>query len=182
MPWLTIWPRFSRLSSMEVAVLEMKTAELFALSCELAAHLSGTSPAERAALRQFGLAFGIAYQLYDDCIDLFGSETTAGKSLGTDLAKGKLTLPVLLLRERASASDRARVESLVQNWQEGALVQVGALLSHYDTLAPSVESIHHYLEKARQMLRGLRESHGRACLLSLTKYLARQTDALVICA
>jgi len=163
-------------------VLEMKTAELFALSCELAAHLSGTSPAERAALRQFGLAFGIAYQLYDDCIDLFGSETTAGKSLGTDLAKGKLTLPVLLLRERASASDRARVESLVQNWQEGALVQVGALLSHYDTLAPSVESIHHYLEKARQMLRGLRESHGRACLLSLTKYLARQTDALVICA
>ena len=59
------------------------------------------------ALRQFGLAFGTAYQIYDDCVDLFGSEAAAGKSLGTDLAKGKLTLPVLLLWERATAADRA---------------------------------------------------------------------------
>src|SRR5215471_15165411 len=77
-------------------VLEMKTAELFALSCDLSACLSGAGPERRQALRQFGLAFGTAYQVYDDCLDLFGSETVAGKSLGTDLAKGKLTLPVLL--------------------------------------------------------------------------------------
>jgi octaprenyl-diphosphate synthase len=163
-------------------VLEMKTAELFALSSELAAYLSGASPSQRAALRQFGLAFGTAYQIYDDCVDLFGSETAAGKSLGTDLAKGKLTLPVLLLWERATAADRARLEWLIQNWQEGAVAQVGALLSRYDTLAPSVESIHQYLEKARQMLPAMPESHGHACLLGLTKYLARQTDALVVCA
>src|SRR2546430_16156409 len=88
-------------------VLEMKTAELFALSCELSACLSGVAPETRHALRQFGLAFGTAYQVYDDCVDLFGSELTAGKSLGTDLAKGKLTLPVLLAWERADAKDRA---------------------------------------------------------------------------
>src|SRR5437867_446090 len=61
-------------------VLEMKTAELFALSCELSACLSGTTPGARLALRQFGLAFGTAYQGYDDCVDLFGSEAAAGKS------------------------------------------------------------------------------------------------------
>jgi octaprenyl-diphosphate synthase len=163
-------------------VLEMKTAELFAISSELAAYLSGASPAQRGALRQFGLAFGTAYQVYDDCVDLFGSEAAAGKSLGTDLAKGKLTLPVLLLWERATAADRERLEGLIRNWQTGALAQVGALLSRYDTLAPSLESVHHYLEKARQMLRMLPESHGRACLLGLTEYLARQTDALGVCA
>ena len=43
-------------------------------------------------MRQFGLSFGTAYQIYDDCVDLFGTEAAAGKSLGTDLAKGKLTL------------------------------------------------------------------------------------------
>src|SRR5579862_2136830 len=48
-------------------VLEMKTAELFALSCELAAVLSGATPAQRATLRRFGLAFGTAYQVWDDC-------------------------------------------------------------------------------------------------------------------
>ena len=63
-------------------VLEMKTAELFALSAELSACLSGNSHETRQTLRQFGLAFGTAYQLFDDCVDLFGSEASAGKSLG----------------------------------------------------------------------------------------------------
>src|SRR5882724_9703358 len=93
--------------------IEMKTAELFALSCYLSACLSAASAKERKALRQFGLAFGTAYQVYDDCVDLFGSETAAGKSLGTDIAKGKLTLPVLVVWERADARDRARIQELV---------------------------------------------------------------------
>src|SRR3954467_1506566 len=109
-------------------VLEMKTAELFALSCELSACLSGTGPDQRLALRQFGLAFGTAYQVYDDCIDLFGSEATAGKSLGTDLAKGKLTLPVLLVWERADAKDRSRLQELIQSWQSGSIEQNSDLL------------------------------------------------------
>src|SRR5262249_7180797 len=97
-------------------VLEMKTAELFALSAELSGVLSGSSNETRQTLRQFGLAFGTAYQLYDDCVDLFGSEMSAGKSLGTDLAKGKLTLPVLLLWERADEAERRQLQELVQQW------------------------------------------------------------------
>jgi octaprenyl-diphosphate synthase len=161
-------------------VLEMKTAELFALSCELAAVLSGAEPAQRAALRRFGLAFGTAYQVWDDCVDLFGSEAAAGKSLGTDLAKGKLTLPVLLLWERANGPDRARLEVLIQNCRNGALSEVGVLLSKYETLGPSLKSVHHYLETARQALGELPESPGRESLLRVTEYLAVQTDALGI--
>ena len=85
-------------------VIEMKTAELFTLSCDLAAFLGEAKAEQRAALRHFGAAFGTAYQVYDDCVDLFGSEAAAGKSLGTDLAKGKLTWPVLLAWERANAA------------------------------------------------------------------------------
>jgi octaprenyl-diphosphate synthase len=163
-------------------VLEMKTGELFALSCDLAAYLSGTSPAQRATLREFGLALGTAYQVYDDCVDLFGSEQVAGKSLGTDLAKGKLTLPVLLLWERAKADERDRLQELIENWEPGALAEVGVLLAKYDTITPSLECIHDYLERARHTLRGLPESSGRTCLFSLTEYLARQTDSLGVCA
>src|SRR5204863_3955488 len=65
-------------------VLQMKTGELFALSCDLGAYLSGAGAVQRSALRQYGLAMGTAYQIYDDCLDLFGSEVSAGKSLGTD--------------------------------------------------------------------------------------------------
>jgi|ERR1022692_52577 octaprenyl-diphosphate synthase len=163
-------------------VLEMKTAELFALSCELAGFLSEASAVQRAALRQFGLAFGTAYQVYDDCVDLFGTESVAGKSLGTDLAKGKLTLPVLLLWERAKAADRVRLESLIKSFQPSALAQVGTLLAEYDTLALSLEVIHVYLEKSRKVLHELPESHGRACLFTLTEFLARQTSELGVCA
>jgi octaprenyl-diphosphate synthase len=159
-------------------VLEMKTAELFALSCDLAAFLSEATPAQRAALREFGLAFGTAYQIYDDCVDLFGTEKDAGKSLGTDLAKGKLTYPVLLAWERANAVDRSRLESLIQAWQPGAFTRMTELLTRYETLGPSLEIIERYLTQARQSLKSLPESEGRASLASVTEYLARQTAVL----
>jgi octaprenyl-diphosphate synthase len=159
-------------------VLEMKTAELFALSCELSAFLSGTSAEHRAALRQFGLAFGTAYQIYDDCVDLFGSEAAAGKSLGTDLAKGKLTFPVLLLWERADAAERARLQKLVQGWQAGSMRVMARLLAKHEALAASLEILGQHLDKARRALQTLPVSSGQAGLLGLTEYLARQTEAL----
>ncbi|MDB6125867.1 MAG: Polyprenyl synthetase [Pedosphaera sp.] len=163
-------------------VLEMKTAELFALSCDLGACLSGATPAQRNALRQFGISLGTAYQIYDDCLDLFGSEVAAGKSLGTDLAKGKLTLPVLLLWERASAEEKTRLEGFIQNWEPNYFAQVLALLAKYETLNESLETIHQYLEQARQMLKTLPEPAKLAGLIGLTEYLARQTDNLGVCA
>ncbi|MCX8091424.1 MAG: polyprenyl synthetase family protein [Verrucomicrobiae bacterium] len=162
-------------------VLEMKTAELFALSCELAAFLSEASGGHRAALRRFGLNFGVAYQIYDDCLDLFGSEAVAGKSLGTDLAKGKLTLPVFLAWERATPAERAELEALVAEWQPAAMRRVSNLLARYETLGPSLEVIGEYLERARQALGTLPRTSGRAALQELTGFLARQTETLGVC-
>jgi octaprenyl-diphosphate synthase len=109
---------------------------------------------------------------------LFGSEVKAGKSLGTDLAKGKLTFPVLLAWERASAADRARLEQLVQHWQPASLPRVSELLARYGTLEPTIDVIERYLDHARESLRALPESSGRAGLFGVTEYLARQTATL----
>jgi octaprenyl-diphosphate synthase len=162
-------------------VIEMKTAELFTLSCDLAAFLGDASAEKRAALRQFGAAFGTAYQVYDDCVDLFGTEAEAGKSLGTDLAKGKLTWPVLLAWERANAVARAHLENLIQNWQPENLSAVNELIVKYETFEPSLEVIANYLEQARKALRILPESGGRAGLSGLTEFLAQQTETLAVC-
>ena len=161
-------------------VIEMKTGELFTLSCDLAAFLSGASAEHRAALREFGAAVGTAYQVYDDCVDLFGTEAEAGKSLGTDLAKGKLTWPVLLAWERATAADRTALENLIIHWQPENLAGVNALLAKYKTFAPSVEEIERYLELARRALRTLPASPGQAGLVALTNFLAQQPAALAI--
>jgi octaprenyl-diphosphate synthase len=146
----------------------------------LAAFLSGATAEQRAALREFGAAVGTAYQVYDDCVDLFGTEAEAGKSLGTDLAKGKLTWPLLLAWERANAGDRASLEALIQDWQPENFRAVNALLAQYETFAPSVEVIERYLEQARRALRVLPASPGRAGLLGLTDFLAQQTGILVV--
>jgi octaprenyl-diphosphate synthase len=162
-------------------VIEMKTAELFTLSCDLAAFLGNAKPEQRAALREFGAAFGTAYQVYDDCVDLFGSESAAGKSLGTDLAKGKLTWPVLLAWERANAGDRLHLEGLIQEWQPKNLGGVNELLVKYETFKPSLDVIAKYLEQARGALRVLPETDGRAGLFKLADFLAQQTGALAVC-
>ena len=162
-------------------VLEMKTGELFALSCEMAACLSGAGATERTAFRQFGLSFGTAYQIYDDCIDLFGSEAAAGKSLGTDLAKGKLTLPVLLAWERATPAERSRLEEMIQNWLPAYMRRVSELLVRYETLPNTLAALAEHLTRARQALQGLPKSGGRAGLQGLTDFLAKQTEALGVC-
>ncbi|HVU26818.1 MAG TPA: polyprenyl synthetase family protein [Verrucomicrobiae bacterium] len=162
-------------------VIEMKTAELFTLSCDLAAFIGGANPTQREALKEFGAAFGTAYQIYDDCVDLFGTEAEAGKSLGTDLAKGKLTWPVLLAWERADAADRARLESLIESWQPENLPVVNELLAKYETFEPTLEIIHRYLEQARRALNVLPENNGRDGLLGLTSFLAQQIAALAVC-
>ena len=163
-------------------VLEMKTAELFALSGELSAALGGSGEEQRQTLRQFGLAFGTAYQLYDDCIDLFGSEKIAGKSLGTDLAKGKITLPILLLWERADAEEKRYLQEVIQSWNILSWKRLEGLLSKYDTLSISRGILQQYLEKARGLAASLPGSSGRDGLIGLTRYLARQTESLGISA
>ncbi|MBA4138032.1 MAG: polyprenyl synthetase [Opitutus sp.] len=88
-------------------MIDLKTAELFRVACFLGARLSGFSPEFVQAANDFGRHLGIAYQIYDDLVDFLGEEKSIGKTLGTDLASGKLTLPLMLLLERLSAPERA---------------------------------------------------------------------------
>lgn len=87
-------------------MIDLKTAELFRASCYLGASLSTPEPGFANAADRFGHHLGIAYQIYDDLVDFLGEEEQIGKTLGTDLATGKLTLPLMLLLERVSADER----------------------------------------------------------------------------
>ena len=168
--------RFTRADYFKV--LSMKTGELFALSCDLGAFLCGTTPARRTALRDYGLALGTAYQIYDDCMDLFGTEDSAGKSLGTDLAKGKLTLPMLVVLESGDAAAQAKLQSLVETWRPDAVAQLRPLLEKHGAHDESRRVIRDYLRTARRLLEPLPDSAGRTGLLGLGDFLERQTEVL----
>ena len=94
-------------------IIEMKTGSLFAVAAELGALLSKAEPATQDALRIFGKKIGTAYQIYDDCIDIAGTERLTGKTLGSDLRKGKLTLPVLMLLSGRNGADKEHFSQLI---------------------------------------------------------------------
>ena len=93
-------------------IVKLKTAELFRVSCFFGARLAGSEPGYVEAASRFGEHLGTAYQIYDDLVDFFGEETRIGKTLGTDLASGKLTLPLIELLERlpTDEADALRAE------------------------------------------------------------------------
>ncbi len=159
-------------------VLQMKTAELFALSCELGAGLSGATTVERTALREYGTSLGIAYQVYDDCVDLFGSEVKVGKSLGTDLIGGKITLPVIVALERAGARDRRALEELLRGWEPQRLPQLRELLQAHGALGEAGDVIQYLCRSARATLSALPPNEGRQNLARATEFIAQQTEAL----
>lgn len=81
-------------------IIEGKTAVLFSAALEGVALLSDTSEAQREALQRFGMAYGRAFQMRDDYLDLMGDEAVLGKPVGGDLREGKATYAVLALLER----------------------------------------------------------------------------------
>ena len=94
-------------------LLEMKTGALFAAATGLSAYISGADKEVQEDLYQFGLKLGTAYQLYDDCLDLVGEEEEFGKTLRTDLEKGKLTLPILRLLEKSNPAQREKLQARI---------------------------------------------------------------------
>lgn len=90
-------------------IVDLKTAELFRVSCQLGAEVAGHPAGFVAAADRFGRHLGIGYQIFDDLVDFFGEEARIGKTLGTDLTSGKLTLPLLVLRERLEPAEQERL-------------------------------------------------------------------------
>ena len=94
-------------------VIYHKTGSLFATACRLGSVDSGAPAAQVDALANYGACFGTAFQIIDDCLDITGDEREMGKSLGTDLEKGKLTLPVIKLLRDLQVGDRKALQDLL---------------------------------------------------------------------
>lgn len=96
-------------------VIEEKTAVLMSAGCELGASTAGASTEQRALMRRYGHAVGLAFQITDDLFDFLGSESVIGKASGTDLEGGKITLPLINSLRNAPEPERRRMEALIRS-------------------------------------------------------------------
>jgi octaprenyl-diphosphate synthase len=94
-------------------MIEMKTAALFGVAAGMGARLNKVPEHVESALHSYGMKLGTVYQIYDDCLDLVGDETKVGKTLRTDLVKGKLTLPILYLLMEATDSQKQKLNKML---------------------------------------------------------------------
>jgi octaprenyl-diphosphate synthase len=93
-----------------LSLIRLKTGSLFAFCVEMGAYLSGVRGEELKTIRKYGENIGTAFQIIDDCLDIMGKEDVVGKSLGTDVAKGKMTLPIIRALRTLPDAGRTRLE------------------------------------------------------------------------
>ena len=157
------------------AIIRGKTAELTAVSCRLGAAYAGAPEATVHALETYGRDLGVAFQIADDVLDIWGDERSMGKSLGTDLEKQKLTLPLIRLLAVAPPETADRVRALLAEARpesrrslRGDLEQSGALDYAWDRARQCAA-------EALAQLDVLPESHAKSILRALGHYVVRRT-------
>jgi octaprenyl-diphosphate synthase len=152
-------------------IIRMKTAALFSSATELAAFLSGANEGVQEAMRTYGDALGTAYQIYDDLLDLVGSEEKIGKTLGTDILKGKMTLPILYLRDAATETQRIKLNKLLLQHEPIDTGVLAGIADYNGALARTIATAKVYLEEARKALLVLPGNDYREALTGITRYL-----------
>src|SRR4030095_5409292 len=94
-------------------IITRKTASLCAVCCSLGAKFAGGTAAQAAALETYGRSLGIAFQIQDDILDIVGDSGVVGKTLGIDIEKQKVTLPVIHFLRTAPPEHRKLLRSLI---------------------------------------------------------------------
>ncbi|MDX1454745.1 MAG: octaprenyl diphosphate synthase [Gammaproteobacteria bacterium] len=133
-------------------VIERKTAKLFEAACEIGGLLGERPEAELAALREYGMSLGIAFQLIDDVLDYSADADELGKNVGDDLAEGKPTLPLIHVLATGSEAQQQLVTAAIENGGIDTLEQVLEAIEASGALDYTRQRAEDYAARARKAL------------------------------
>ncbi|HHH89104.1 MAG TPA: polyprenyl synthetase family protein [Aliiroseovarius sp.] len=152
-------------------VVRGKTAALFAAACEVGGVIAGAGQECVEALRDYGDALGIAFQIADDLLDYWGGAAT-GKNIGDDFRERKLTLPLIKAVAKANAEERAFWQRVIEKGQqhEGDLEHALEILDRNGALEATRADAQAWVERARAALAPLPDEPIRAMLADIADY------------
>jgi octaprenyl-diphosphate synthase len=153
-------------------IVQSKTAYLFAGCARIGGMLGPITRDQQEALWQYGLNIGMAFQIVDDLLDFTGEEVALGKPVGGDLREGKLTLPVIHMRDRGGPRAVALLRKVVEarevtleEWKE-----IRALLTQTRSIEYASRVASDYVERAKKTLYSFPSSDARDALMFLPDY------------
>ena len=158
-------------------VIDLKTAELFRVACELGAELAGYNESFVNAASVFGTQLGIAYQIFDDMADIHGDEATIGKTLGTDIIGGKFTLPMLFLLDEVDSDLKEALIQSIKN-QTADVDQWAQLIAKHGIVEKVEEAFLEAIQKVERALAPFEAFPAYAPLKAISEYVQAQAKRL----
>ncbi|HRD78901.1 MAG TPA: polyprenyl synthetase family protein [Hyphomicrobiaceae bacterium] len=150
-----------------LAIIDAKTAALFAAAAEVGPAIAHKPVEVQAALRSYGRNLGIAFQLVDDALDYAGDGARLGKSVGDDFREGKITLPIILAYRRGSQVERDFWARTLTRGEigDGDLEHAIGLLRRHRAIEATLDRARHYGTIARDALAVFPDGAPRTALL-----------------
>jgi len=158
-----------------LTVIAEKTGSLIATSGRYGGMFSGCTPEQVESLRRFGAAIGTAFQISDDIIDITSPSTDSGKTPGTDLREGVLTLPMLYALQDRAVTDRLRVLLAAPITDDAEVAEALDLLRRSPGVTRAQEVLAEHADAARSELVKLPDCPAAAALSALTTYVVART-------
>ncbi|WP_404817626.1 polyprenyl synthetase family protein [Falsiroseomonas ponticola] len=155
-----------------LAVIEGKTAALFAAATEVGAIVAACTPAQQQGLRAYGHNLGVAFQLIDDALDYSAKQEALGKTVGDDFREGKITLPVLLAFQRGDEAERAFWRRTLEEREQADedLARAIALMEKHAAFADTVGRARDYGNAALEALAVFPDGVERRALEGIVEF------------
>ena len=151
-------------------IIKRKTAVLCATCCALGAKFAGADEQRVELMETFGMSLGMAFQIQDDILDLVGEVNTVGKTLGSDIEKGKMTLPMIHFLRNAPTEHQALLRSLLVSKEADKIERIRNLILPSQSIAYATGRARQLVDRARSCLADLPQSEARRSLDTMAEF------------
>jgi len=159
-------------------IIGSKTSSLFAAAMRVGGCINNKSKNEKEALTSFGLNLGVCFQITDDILDYYSDNISFGKKIGNDFCEGKVTLPVIMLYQKSSETERLHLKKMFRANErtEEELSYTLSLMSKYQVIAACKKRAEHFSSVSSDSLGIFPESKERKRLQDLAFYIVNRIN------
>ena len=153
-------------------IISAKTAELFAAATKVGAILSDTKIKEKEALEFYGRNLGLTFQIADDTLDYNSELKLFGKKIGKDFYEGKITMPIILLFQKANSKEKEILKDIFvkDNRNESNFNYTLSLIKQYEIIKECYQKANHYIDLASNSLSIFKDCNEKNILENLTSF------------
>lgn len=151
-----------------ICMIRRKTSVLLGSALQIGAIIAGADVQAQQSLYEYGINLGLAFQIQDDLLDVYGDPATFGKAIGGDILEGKKTFAYIAALHSASPSQRKQLVQLLQSHTDSAMDKIRAVTQLYDLLGVKQsceEAVGFYTQRALANLDNIRADKDKILML-----------------